>query len=204
MKIELPARPDASIRQAKADLERLQAGLSGRAGRPCAGCDLRCPSCGSSGCTCRCGYRCPAAARALTSDPARYPIEPGILPLVYALRAMQVAAPCWSCEGHLAPDGSLFRLPSVWFTVSSLEVLGCLAECLAGTRQAPGLQASWHVEAIDCGERRDAIFALHPETPESRDIGAVGLAGLQRDVQAIADSLLGRMGPLVARRLAAL
>ena len=36
----------------------------------------------------------------LSSDPERYPIEPGIVPLVFALRGLRVFEPCWSCEGH--------------------------------------------------------------------------------------------------------
>ncbi len=78
------------------------------AGRVCGeSCAFRCEQCGSTRCNCECSQHCPRAAHALSEDPDRHPIEPGIQPLVFAMKRLGVFTPCWSCEGHLPADGGL-------------------------------------------------------------------------------------------------
>jgi hypothetical protein len=83
------------------------AAATGPTGRVCGeGCSRVCETCGSRGCQCECGPDCSDAARALSSQPSAYPIESGIVPLVYAFARTGLLHSCWSCEGHNHADGS--------------------------------------------------------------------------------------------------
>ena len=58
-----------------------------------------------------CEATCPEAPKALTSDPVNYPIETGIVSLVFEMKRLGIFEPCWSCEGHLGPAGDLLGEP---------------------------------------------------------------------------------------------
>ena len=87
-------------------------------GRPCRGCVQPCPCSGSPICDCNCSRACPYAPAELSSDPTRHPIESKIVSLVYELNTFNGIEPCWSCEGHVGPAGTISRIPQVWFYVS--------------------------------------------------------------------------------------
>jgi len=99
MRIEKPSF-DARIRKKICeDLQLLISQPTALEDPPCPGCrihDLQI-----------CSSKCPEAPRALSIDPGRYPIEPKVTPLVFELRTTRVMQTCWSCEGHMDPEGRL-------------------------------------------------------------------------------------------------
>ena len=97
-------------------LETLVETPSAREVRPCEGCTTPCPCPRRSPtCGCACDAACPEAPRALSTEPDRYPIEPKVVPLVFALAELRETQPSWSCEGHVRADGEWIRPPQVWF-----------------------------------------------------------------------------------------
>jgi len=65
-------------------------------GRVCSQhCTVKCTRCGSISCQCQCSTACPEAASTLSVDPEAYPIEPGILPLIFQMKRLGLFQPCW-------------------------------------------------------------------------------------------------------------
>lgn len=157
-------------------------------GRVCfAECSLTCRTCGSTRCQCMCTPECPEAARALSSEPDRYPVEPGILPLVFELKKSELFQPCWSCEGHLRADGSLWKLPSVWFYCESFPALRLLDNCLKKLEINGKVAVRWQVAiSFSDPDNPETTFAIQPALHPGQD---VSLQRLQADAYAIATSL---------------
>jgi len=179
---------------ARLERDRLMADVAaaaasvGPAGRVCGeGCSRVCGTCGSRGCQCECGPDCADAAQALSSQPSTYPIEPGIVPLVYAFARTGLLHPCWSCEGHNHPDGSLWKLPTVWFYADSSVFARLLADSVARLASGGSLNVEWRV-AITYSDPDNprTTFALEPVLP-LRD--SIVLADLQSDARQLAKSL---------------
>lgn len=127
------------------------------------------------------------AHRALSVDPDRYPIEPRILPLVFELKRLRIFDPCWSCEGHLGTDGSLWKLPSVWFYCSGMVYLRLLADGLNHLKRVGILHAPWEVAVTySDADNPDTTFSLQPVFAQ---LGTTSLTMLQEDVREIACSL---------------
>lgn len=163
-----------------------------RAGRICgAHCDMKCDACGSTACQCQCAPGCPNAPRALSIDPEGHPIEPGVLPLVFALRESGFFEPCWSCEGHSGPDGKLWKTPRVWFYAAKPLHIRLLSGALAGLGRAGRLQAPWRVAVTHSdADNPEPTYSLEPsldQTPEP-DLGALQ-ADAARIAAALADAL---------------
>jgi hypothetical protein len=156
-------------------------GVQGRVCGP--KCGFTCQRCGASNCQCMCAPDCPRAPAALSSDPA-FPIEPGVAPLVYEMKRTGVFEPCYSCEGHPAPDGAVWKRPTVWFYCESQAPLRLLADGLGKMRYAGALKTPWRV-GVTFSDRDniETTFAIEPDPSE-----AVTLCSLQEDVKAIARS----------------
>ena len=92
-----------------------------------------------------CAEAGPDASALLTADPIGEPVEPGALPLVFALKRLELFQPCWSCEGHLGVDGELWKLPRIWFYAGSLVGVKLLGDGLTKLQKAGQLRASWRV-----------------------------------------------------------
>ena len=162
-------------------------------GRVCGeGCIMKCSSCGSTRCQCACSPHCPQAARALSVDPDDYPIESAILPLVFEMKRLSMFSPCWSCEGHARPDGSLWKLPKVWFYCDSTVAVRLLADGLGALKQAGKLRTPWQVVVtFSDPDNPDTTFSLEPVTSPG---SAIALRSLQDDVAEIARSLKTMIG----------
>lgn len=186
MRIEGPGPDPAFHRDYRGDLERLLNQPSSREARPCPGCDLVCPKCGSQSCTCTCSPSCEAAPRMLSSDPDEHPIETDIVPLVYALYSLRLTPPCWSCEGHYNRQGELDKLPRVWFNARTLAIPNLLAELLSEPRIAAKLSLPWHVCVVSWSQGIDVTFSVEPKVNPTDD---PQLSLLRRDVRTIAEGL---------------
>ena len=158
---------------------------TGAEGRICdAQCVTVCPDCGSTACQCRCSADCPVAPLLLSSDPENYPIEPAIMPLVFEMKRLGVFRPCWSCEGHEAPDGSAWKIPRVWFNSDSEVHVRLLSDGLKDLEIANRLHCPWQVAVtFSDPDNPETTFSLEPAvTPDA----TCELAGLQKDVMTIA------------------
>ena len=183
--------------QREADLRLLLAQPTDKQQRPCPGCDMAC-SCAkhSPACCCNCSSGCPQAPRMLSSEPDEHPIEPHVLPLVYSLTVARVIQTCWSCQGHVHPNGQIHKLPEVWFYSPSVTYPALLAQHLTKLHTVDELSAPWQVSVAPySADGTTAMFLIKPELlPE---VSEELLNGLQRDLHRIATSL-----PNHLRRLA--
>ena len=173
-------------RERSEHLRRLTVVPDYRQQRPCASCDTPCGCTRRSTlCACSCNPWCPQAAQKLTSDPIRYPIEPGVLPLVFELNASQVMQPCWSCEGHEDAARRIVRPPGVWFYATAGLYPQLLAGHVADLKFKRRLTANWRVVLLPRSE--DPLlttFALEPE-----GYADLKLERLQADLAVIAEDL---------------
>lgn len=178
-----------------------------RNGRACPGCDLSCPTCGSTSCLCNCGPDCEQAPRMLSSEPENFPIEDGIVPLVYALYDMEIGMPCWSCEGHLGLDGKIGKLPQVWFYVLHQAYPDLLAKFLWQLHFKGKIQNPWNVSVVTAGNATDTTFSIAPDTSGDpldlgklrQDIKVIG-ERLYEDIAVLARVSIGEIDSLLAAK----
>jgi len=144
----------------------------------CAGCPDYAPSIS-------CHRYCPAAARRLSSEGERSPLEPVVAPLVFELKKLGVFYPCWSCEGHTDCSGNLRKIPRVWFYADSVIHIRALSEAINRLFHAGRLAARWAVVVTHSDPANpDTTFSLEPEPGMVQDLPA-----LHGDLRAMADEL---------------
>ncbi len=199
MRIGRLAPDRAYYGQVRRELEGLLREPTDKQVRPCPECRIACPCCGSATCTCNCSSACPYAPGQMSSDPDKYPIEPGIVPLVYSLYTLRECRPCWSCEGHREPSGNRVRkLPRVWFYARSLVYPDLMTEYLTELRAARKLFHPWVLCVVNWGDALDTAFSIEPRP--ITDEGPV-LDRLRRDVRSIAVDLPAEIRRLARRRV---
>lgn len=191
MRVDRPDNESAARTQFHADLRYLLNQPRPKDARPCPGCDLPCPCSGSRDCACACQPHCPDAPRLMSSDPERFPVEPKIAPLVFALYATRVCRPCWSCEGHLDAVGKLHRLPTVWFYTETPVYARMIYVAVEALRFEKRIDSRWRV-GITAAEHDNpyTTYTLEPVLPEAPP---PSLEALQRDVSVIAEGLLAKL-----------
>ena len=158
--------------------------------RLCSFCTLLCETCGSTKCTCQCSPNCKQAAKEMSSEPDRYPIDPLILPLVFHLNALRVIQTCWSCQGHedqSLESGQLWKLPQVWFYSKSVVYPQLINEYLDDLAYCKRLNHAWQVSLCYSDDPCGTCFAIVPNLCR---IESVGLCALQEDIQEISMSLV--------------
>lgn len=187
MRIERAKPSDAFLDRYRTELSAFLAQSDGAALRPCPGCDLPCPCSGSPVCCCGCGADCAQAARQMSSDPDGFPIETGIVPLVFALFLMRVCRPCWSCEGHTDAQGRITRLPQVWFDAETATYPRLIYDHLHDLQFRKRIANPWRVNLML--SEHGALHPLFAIMPDVSIESAPVLASLQRDVAVIADGL---------------
>ena len=191
MRIE---RPKPTPDQMRRFGDQLAEAADGRGieGRVCgAHCTIVCPQCGSTACQCRCTPGCPDAPATLSSEPEAYPIETGAVPVVFEMSRLGMFRPCWSCEGHLDPQGALWKLPAVCFYCDSLVHVRLLGAGLARLSTDGTLKAKWQVViTFSDPDNIATAFSLEPKQPI--DAG-IGLEELRADFATIARALQGLM-----------
>lgn len=186
MRIDRMKANSRRYRERKDELESFAGDLDAPFTRPCANCDKPCPQCGSTTCSCACGPSCADAPKGLSCDPAGHPIEPAIVPLVYAVATLRSVVPCWSCEGHEKKTGGLMRPPQVWFHAHSLAHVAVIDDFVQNLSVQKKLKHHWRVRSITMGNRLDSTFALEPDLQSWDD---VSLLQLRRDANVIAEEL---------------
>jgi hypothetical protein len=187
--VEAHSDPDL-IRGYRKDIIKLLEQPSDDEARPCLGCTLVCPTCGSKSCSCKCSISCEDAPQMMSSEAVDFPIEANIVPLVYALNCLRLTQPCWSCEGHNDHAGELKRPPRVWFYTQSMTYPDLIAELLSDLDIAGRLSLAWHVCLVRWEDGPNITFSIEPKI-KSRS--KPELMGMRRDVQIIAENLMTSM-----------
>lgn len=196
MRIDLMKPDHKRYCERRDELNRFAGDLDAPFARPCANCNMPCPCCGSPTCTCACGPSCAHAPAELSCDPGGHPIEPAIVPLVYAVATLRSVVPCWSCEGHKKKTGGLLRPPQVWFHAQSLAHVAVIDEFIQDLSVKSKLTHHWRVRSITMGNRLDSTFALEPDLHDWDD---VSLLRLRRDADIIAEELTKGVRDLIDR-----
>ena len=98
--------------------------------RPCPNCTVPCPCSKSTVCCCQCSWKCPFLSIELSSDPIKFPIEAGILPLVYAMNSLHCCTTYSSCEGHENSHGELRRPPRLYFYSDTVIIPSIIVDYL--------------------------------------------------------------------------
>lgn len=109
-----------------------------------------------------CSSPCAQAAQALSSEPDRYPIEPIVLPFVFALARLNFIKPCWSCEGHNDPQGKLWKSPQVWFYTCSPSYAHLVGKFLWEMKTSKLLSYEWRVSLSAFGDLGCATYIIEP------------------------------------------
>jgi len=186
MRIERPARSAAARERIRTQIARAAEG-EGVTGRVCGdSCTLGVPGLPFARVTV--SVLAPVFARAARSlgDPA-YPIEPAIVALTYEMKRTGLFVPCWSCEGHLHPDGSLFKLPGLWFYCDDVVAVRLLAKGLSDLKLGGRLSACWQISiTYSDPDNPETTFALEPAPGPAR---MPSLGELQRDLAEMARML---------------
>ncbi len=166
--------------------------------RPCPGCTMPCPCSASPTCTCLCGPGCPQAPVQMSSDGERYPIEPRIVALVFGFNCLRICPPFWSCEGHQYPDGTIQRVPQVWFYTRSLVYPRLIGDWLVRLRFRQRIANPWHICVSYAEGSLDTGFSIEPDL---KMIPCLSLPAFQQDVAVIADALVPELRALAREYL---
>lgn len=154
--------------------------------RPCAGCTKPCPCSASPTCTCSCEPDCEHAPIVMSSEAGRYPIEENIVTMVFGFSTLRVCPPYWSCEGHAFADGTVKRVPQVWFYSRSLIYPKLVGEYVLKLKTQNLLSYPWHIVLTHSDDVLETGFSIEPET---RSIAKVDLSTMQKDAAVIAANL---------------
>jgi|TARA_R110002096_G_scaffold35765_1_gene100510 hypothetical protein len=133
----------------------------------------------------------------LSSEPDKFPIEAGIVPLVYVLADTGVIQTIWSCEGHLQPSGAeLWKTPQVWFCADDAVAAQLLSVALFDLRES--LHCSdWLLRLVPIERGLTSVYSIEPRLEKHQD-GAGMLKLLREDVQTIAERLPSSLQGLAA------
>jgi len=133
-----------------------------------------------------CSRSCPDMPRTLSSEGDKYTLETRIAPLVYELKRFGIFEPCWSCEGHNGTDGTLWKIPRVWFYSKSVVHVRVLADSIAELHVRGKLNVPWHIAITHSDDdNADTTFSLEPAPTADSAV----LSALQSDVDTIARHL---------------
>lgn len=173
-----------------------------RDGRPCPGCEIECPKCGSRSCLCSCAPGCAQAPLELSSDPEKFPIEDGAVPLVYALNDLAIGLPCWSCEGHAETENTAGKTPQVWFYVRHLVFPDLLAHYLWRLHYRKQIANRWKIAVVSTNNNIDTTFAISPDS--AQEGASPSLDSLRADIRVIGKRMNAEIAELARDNLDAI
>ena len=161
---------------------------------PCEGCTTPCPCPRRSPtCGCACDAACPEAPRALSTEPDRYPIEPKVVPLVFALAELRETQPSWSCEGHVRADGEWIRPPQVWFYAELSVYADLIARHCKSLRERRQVAHLWEVVVSSFSACERTTFVLRPcieqDEGDAQTTPLDALKQLHEEIEVLAASL---------------
>lgn len=168
MHITQPRADLLSLDQQISDLERLLEPAADMNFHPCPGCSKVLHSGG-------CSPLCNDAAKALSSEPDRYPLEPFVVAIVYELNNLYLLQSCWSCQGHLDQQGRLWKLPQISFYAASPLYPQLLSNYLGQLLFEKKLSHTWRVAFTNFGQSLAATYCIEPslEVGQSPDLDQI-------------------------------
>ena len=135
-----------------------------------------------------CHRDCAFAPCRLSSEAEKYPLEGLIAPLVFELKKLGVFLPCWSCEGHNDANGSLWKIPRVWFYSDSVIHLRALDNGVHNLFSDHRISAPSGLSLpYSHPENPDTTFSLEPKLHKN----TAELSELQNDLKIISENLAG-------------
>ncbi|MCK4743276.1 MAG: hypothetical protein KAT25_05610 [Sulfuriflexus sp.] len=182
MKIPVPEESFFADSNIKEDLRLFLEQPSPQQLAPCPGCQQHTPD--------DCSSKCTDAAEALSIDPVLYPIEKNVVPLVYELMATQLIQTCWSCEGHMNENNTLWKLPQVCFYTASSAYVKLLCRHIALLNQHKCLKHPWHIVLSEFSMNSRLAYSIQPNL---NDVNEPHLGLLQQDLNIIADDLNNKL-----------
>jgi hypothetical protein len=123
----------------------------------------------------------------MSSEGDRYPVEPKIVALVFGFNCLRICPPFWSCAGHQCPDGSIQRVPQVWFYTRSLVYPRLIGDWLTRVHFQKRIANPWHICVSYSESSLDTGFSIEPDL---KMMERVVLAELQQDVAVISNALV--------------
>jgi hypothetical protein len=148
----------------KTALQELVSQPSDKEARPCPGCRFAVGNTHSTTSSARCSAQCPHASGQMSSDPEKYPIEPHIVPLVYAFYTMRLMMPCWSCEGHGDNTGGVLKTPKLWFYTTNDFYAKLVAQYVSTLRGDRKIQNHWSVRLLPFSQSMfTTTYSLEPQ-----------------------------------------
>lgn len=150
---------------------------------PCPNCDVKNKSEWING---NCSPKCYNAAAALSEDPERYPIEEHVVPLVFELASMRLVQTCWSCEGHLDIDGTLWKLPQVSFYSTRPIYSQLLCNYLSRLHWKKVLNYPWEIVLTNYGCTWDITYTIRCNMNQANN---PNIYLMQKDLLNMADNL---------------
>jgi hypothetical protein len=182
MKIIQPKIGFLDNKRLRQDLLQLIAQPSTADSPPCPGCKRHMPT--------LCSSQCAQAPTSLSIEPVNYPIEFKVVSLVFELTATRLIQPGWSCEGHLDPDGKLWKIPQVSFYSASPIYPQLLLKYIHSLELEKHLAYRWHVVLTDFGQTWETTYTLEPNLNWDHN---VHFGKLQGDLNTLADNLCNRL-----------
>ena len=179
MKIRNDAEQAADREQVLISLRDLISQPTDTQVRPCPNCHVSIvvESTSSTSSAASCSSKCQYASRMMSSEPEKFPIEEAIAPLVYALYTLRLLTPCWSCEGHLAVDGKIGKLPKVWFYCDSGFYPRMIAQVIGNLQAHHKIGYSWMVRVLPFSQSTlSTTYSIEAGPSDA------SLASLQNDV----------------------
>jgi len=180
--------PDASFIDEKSTIADLKALLS-QPGinelRACQQCKIACQCSNSSHCACQCSAECSNIPTAISTEPALYPIEPGVAKLVFELNSLRLFETCWSCEGHLDNHGDVKKLPRIWFYTQSPVYAQLAAIHLTNLSCRHKITHRWAIQMISLKENLHHTYSMEP-IPEHTT--QPNIDALQQDLKIISQN----------------
>ena len=179
MEIEAPELSKAEFKQIREDLELLLEQPAAAEVPPCQNCEEHKAY--------QCSPKCPEAPRSLSIEPDRYPLEAKVVPFVFALRTMRLMQTCWSCEGHMNPEGEIWKTPQISFYSTSSIYPKLLINHIGRLKSEKKLAYEWRIVLSDYGQKPWAVTYTVEPILESVDPPRLG--ALQGDLLKIGEDL---------------
>ena len=150
---------------------------------PCPGCNNHVPL--------NCSGQCDDAAKALSIEPERYPIESKVVPLVFEITASRLMQTCWSCEGHMDHNDNLWKVPQVSFYSKSPIYPKLVLIHLTRLFQDKKLGYRWHIVLSDFTQTLGLAYSIQPDLNQVAETPRLGL--LQQDLQLISEDMHSKL-----------
>lgn len=179
MEIEAQGLSKTDFKQMREDLELLLAQPDAAEVPPCQNCEEHKVY--------QCSPKCPDAPRSLSIEPDRYPVEAKVVPFVFELRSIRLMQTCWSCEGHMNPQGEIWKTPQISFYSTSSIYPKLLSNHIARLKSEKKLAFEWRIVLSDYGQQPWAV--TYTVEPRLELIEKPRLGALQGDLLRIGEDL---------------